>query len=658
MRNKTKPTEEEKHKALSKVKETKGNRKVAAETDLVKEMTDQYQHGYDALQTVRNTWDDKESMLVNINRDGITTNATKSSINDPRLATIVIERAARVMAQLPSGKTQALTMKDNGKNAFMNLAVSKYINPNANSQFDLLTKFRMWDVYSDVYGSFPMLVDYVISDSYVGPDCYLTPLRSFIPQPGRVSVNDLDHAFIDTWVSVGWLKSRNPKFWKNLDDIIKKASEGGGSTSSEQDSQKRSLIERTKYPHIQGGKGDSALVKLTTRYKHDQWVTAAPDYDFKIVRDIENPQKNNRIPIVLKHCFPLLESIIGLGEFERGKTLQFAINSLINLYMDGVKMSIFPPIMIDPTGVVPSTIKFNPAQKWLVTKPGSISPFTVNPKGIETFQSTYQFLNAALLNMAGTTDTTVSKDADNTQGKTPEALRLLSARESSRDNWDRYMMEKAIEETYDIMVDMIATKQEKPIEFDLFEEEIKQIQKNSPDLKDMLTVSESGAYAKVKLTKDKMTGCKYRFFIDSGTSMKQDDSEVNKVAMQLLLLLIKNPQIVQALAQSPQPKNVDFGELIQVIINTSGLPNANKIVFDAPAPVAPAVDPNNPEATPPVLGPDGQPVVTQAPPPVDGAAPAGAPQMMNSNFKFKNPEIAEIANQIMGGGMPSGGAQQ
>ena len=109
-------------------------------------------------------------MLGNIHRDGITTHSTKSSIHDPRLATIVIERAARVMAQLPSGKAQALTMKDNGKNELMNLVLTKYVNPNAKAQFDLLTKFRMWDVYSDVYGSFPMLVDYVISDNYIGPD--------------------------------------------------------------------------------------------------------------------------------------------------------------------------------------------------------------------------------------------------------------------------------------------------------------------------------------------------------------------------------------------------------------------------------------------------------------------------------------------------------
>lgn len=693
-----KPTKEQKAKAIDDIKETKGSRSSAQEADTKKDLQDQYQYSFDALSTVRQTWDDKESMLIGVNRDSLSINTTKSQVNDPRLATIVIERAARVMAQLPTGKVQALTQKDKGKNSFMNLVVNKYIYPNANAQFELLTKFRMWDIYSGMYGSMPMLVDYRISDDYIGPDCYLVPMRSFLPQPGRVSIQESDYAFVENWVSVDWLEKRNPKFWKNLDGIIKDAKEKGGSTPANQDQQKRSFIERNQFPYLQGGKGRSAMVRLGTRYEKDHWVTFAPDNDFTIVRDIENPQHNNRIPIVMKHCFPLLESIIGLGEFERGKSLQFAINSLINLYMDGVKMSIFPPIMIDPTGVVPSSIKFNPAQKWLVTKPGSINPFQVSPQGINTFQSTYSFLIAALLNMAGTTDTSTTAKTDPGMGKTPEAIAMLSQRESSRDNWDRYMMEKAVEETFDIMVDMVATTQEKPMELELFSEEIKQIEKNSPDIKEMLQLSETGNYAKVRITPKQLRGAKYRFFIDAGTSMKQDDAETNETAQNLLAMFIKNPQLVQAIAQDPvSPKRVNFGELVEVVVNTSGLPNANKIVEDitpqpqqvqdqAQQPPQPNVHESmNFKDMPPAgqaqmaeqagikLSPQDlgvqpqQPMPGQMPPgampgqpmpqqPMQPGAPEQAPQIIGGH-QFKNPEIAALAQKLMGGqgGAPANG---
>lgn len=575
---KNKPSQQEKAKAVDQIKNTKGSDSLSSQVDLSEILEDQHFSAFDSLKNVRVTWDDKESMLMGTNRAALT-GTTKSQVNDNRLSTIVIERAARVMAQLPTGKVQALTMKDTGKNALMNLIVSRYIYPNARAQFDLLTKFRMWDVYSDVYGSMPMLVDYRIDDDYIGPDCYLTPIRGFGPQPGRISTSDSDYAFIDTWVSVGWLKKRNKSFWKNLDYIIREAARGG-KAKNDLDYQRRTLNERNLYPNVDGGKGNTAMVRLTTRYERDRWVTCAPDYDFKVVRDIENPQHNNRIPIVMKHCFPLLDSIIGLGEFERGKTIQFAMNSLINLYLDGVKMSIFPPIMVDANGVVPSSIRFNPGQKWLVTKPNAIQSFQVSPQGLNTFQSTYSFLISSLLNMAGTTDTSVTAQADPGMGKTPDAIKMLSARESARDNWDRYMMEKAIEETMDIMVDMVASKQEKPIEFNLFEDEIKQIKRESPDVLEMLNVYQSGKFGKAKITQKYIGDTKYKYFIDSGTSMKQDDDKMNQTAHMLLRTVLQSPVILSAMKASSTPRTIDIGELMEVIVNTSGLPNANKIIVD------------------------------------------------------------------------------
>lgn len=646
-----KPTTADKAKALDGINKTKGSDDSVTENKLSDTLSEQYQAGWDNFSTIRASWDDKESMLIGTNRATLT-GTTKSQVNDQRLSTIVIERAARVMAQLPSGKVQALTQKDTGKNTLMNLIVSKYIYPNARAQFDLLTKFRMWDVYSDVYGSMPLLVDYRIDDDYIGPDCYLTPIRNFIAQPGRISIQDSDHAFIDTWVSVAWLKKRNPKFWKNLDWIIKEAEKGGTDRAS-QDSAKRSLVERNRYPNVGGGKGDSAMVCLSTRYERDRWVTFAPDYADRdksnIVRDIENPQHNNRIPIVMKHCFPLLDSIIGLGEFERGKTIQFAMNSLINLYLDGVKMSIFPPIMIDATGVVPSTIKFNPAAKWLVTKGNAIQPFPVNPQGMQTFQSTYSFLISSLLNMAGTTDTSVTAQTDPGMGKTPDAIKMLSARESARDNWDRFMMEKAIEETMDIMVDMVATKQEKPIEFNLFEDEIKQIKRENPDVLELLGKKEtykafdSKKAGKVSITSEDVGKTKYKYFIDSGTSMKQDDDKMNQTATMLLETVIKNPQLIDAMKQSATPRTVDIGELFEVIVNTSGLPNANKIVVDlaekgqgAPAqpqqPGMPQMPPELAQAMGGAQAGGGNPLMPQQPQPQQPAQPTTPPSEL-PNYK-------------------------
>lgn len=592
-------TKAEQEKAKPQVENTKGSS--LSEMTLKDEMSEQYQDAFDSMRVIRLTWDDKEAMLVSRSLNQLTSNAAgsnamsvKSQVNDPRLSTIVIERAARVMAQLPTGKIQALDMDDQGKNILMNLILTKYIYPNANSQFDLLTKLRMWDIYSNVYGAFPALTSWRISDDYIGPDFELVPMRNFLPQPGRVSVHECEYVFIKTTVTVAWLKTRNKDHWKNLDYVIEKASKGGKDQSS-QDANVRSFVERDRYIDVTGGKGDSALVDLVTRYERDRWVTFAPDYDDSIVRDIKNPQANHKIPVTLKQCFPLIDSMVGLGEFERGKTLQYAIDSLINLYMDGVKMSIFPPIMMQADGVVPSTIRISPGAKWLLTRPGAIESFNVSPEGINSFQSTYSFLNAAMLNMAGTTDTTVTAKTDPGLGKTPDALNMLQARESSRDNWDRFMLEKATEEVFGNMIELVANQQqEKPLDFNLFEGDIKQIQEQYPDVMEMVKVYKSGKAGKVTVTsKDLGAGkTKYKYSIDAGTSLKEDTQQINQTLDSMITLFTEHPQIIQAMAQSKQPKTVDFGELISQWVNTSGLQDPSKIVID----IAP------PQATPPSQG--------------------------------------------------------
>jgi hypothetical protein len=239
-------------------------------------------------------------------------------------------------------------------------------------------------------------------------------------------------------------------------------------------------------------------------------------------------------------------------------------------------------------------------------------------------------------------------------GKTPDALKLLSQRESSRDNWDRYMMDKAVEEVSTIMIDMVATKQEKPMKLELFQAEIKKIARDYPDINDLCEVSNSGSYAKVTVGKKEVGDTKYRYFIDSGSSMKKDDEKTHEQAMELMAMISQNQLLAQLAQQNPSQepgklvigrKVIDVGELTEVIINTSGLPNASKIVSDVP---------------------DDKPAVQGA-----ATMPAGAPQQpgqlgqsqpvadpVSVMQSFKDPAIAQYAAQLgqqpQGGGTPNG----
>lgn len=645
----------------------------------MKQIDKDYSADKDAIRTVVDTFDEKESMLISKVEDSL---SFKSKVTDSRLSTIIWERAGRVMGQMPSGVVKALTMKDKGKSMLMDVILQRYIQPNANSQFTHLTKLRMWDLYSMVYGVMPMMYDYRIDDEYVGPDCWLIPIRNWIPQRGKVSIQDSDYNHVESMVSVRWLEDKlDSKLgdWNKsvLKEIIKKAKDG---TTSKKESRDESYVEqdRDQDPKTQTGK--AAQVKIVTRYeagKGGKWTTFCPDYDNKVIRDIPNPHKNGKIPIVLKYCFPLVDSIYGLGDFERGKTLQYAMDSLINLYLDGVKMSIFPPTIMNPNGIVPSSVRYSPGARWLENMPNSIRPYNTSPQGLSTFQSTYSFLIGSMLNQNGTTDTAANSEStsDPGFGKTPQALQMLQARENTRDNWDRFMMEQAVEELYDGFVNLTAKKQPKPIKLDLFGAEVEQIAQLYPDVAEILKVSESGEYGQLTIKPDALgKDCNYRYYIDANSTSRKDDAQQSEALTALLVAVSKIPGLNQELAKNGT--KYDIGEHMKRIFATSGVEGYDKILTQmSPEEMAEAQmqAQGNPAAPQQMAGGQGGDVTApsiaepQSPEQMSMAAPMGVdpdtipaqpnpevgqmayiPQKLriNPEIQIEDPEIAQIAQDL------------
>lgn len=568
------------------------------DTLLLSELKKQFDSAEKALAQIRDysafPWKEREALFLGQNLDKIS-KSTKSQVNTQDLQNLVIDGACRVMAQFPTGKIQALDKNDRGKNVLMNLLLDKYIIEKANAQWDMMTKFRVWDMYSRIYGAMPALVNYRVDDDYIGPDLYILHPRHMRAQGGKTTIENCDYVFVDTWVSLSWIKKRDKTVWRNIDELAKQAKEGGQS-KAEQKTEDLTYQEQLDIAGFGSETGNYAQILLRTRYEKKRWVTYVPKYEL-ILRDIPNPQKNDEIPIVMKQCFPLMDRLYGLAEFERGKTLQYAINSLVNLYLDGVKMSIFPPVILNQNGIVPSSIRYQPGAKWLEKEKDSIRFPQLSPGGMNTFQGTYQFMKAALLNMGASSDTTVSKGTDPGFGKTPQALEMQESREGARDNWDRFMMEKAIEKVYNKFINLLTTNQEKPIKLHVFKNEIEKLQGLYPG-ENILSVFESGDFGEVNINPELIAGedpenpVKYRFYIDHGTTMKKDDGKENQTMQQLMALVLKNPQIIQALEMKGE--TIDLGEMFKRYLITSGTQDWDKIIIQK----------TQPEAEP-GIGPDG-----------------------------------------------------
>ena len=539
------------------------------------EILDRKSAAEDYLSTKRDLWDSCEKLFHNQLTDSIS-GSTKSQVFDPKLTTLTLERGYRVMAQLPTGKVKGISKNDMGASKLMNLLLDKYVVPNANAQFDFLTKLRMVDIYSNVYGNFFALVDWdVKQNGYIGPDIWLLNIRDVFPQVGAVSLEDSDYVIVRTWQPLSFFESKaKDKDFKNISKIINKLKDVSGSKDAKDKSRASSQREEDQYPTATAA-NKMGFFEVLTQYEKDRWVDFCVDADMEF-RDIDNPHDDGGLPLVCKYSIPLLDDFMGMGDFERGKSMQMIVNSVWNLYLDAVKMSIFPPALVNKDFIANmSSVKWGAAEKWLVRGPNianAAQVLNLSPQGVQTFESTYQIANASLLNLFGTSDTTVTRQTEAGFGKTPQALRMQQQRENTRDNADRFYMEQFLTNIMKKMVNLLSSKQSKAITLRLFEDEIEELKRSYPD------IEENWDKDKGKLTvpKSKTGSIIYDYELVSGSTYAVDQKTQQENLMMMMQMFMDKPELAQVLDQ--EGYTLKFGELFKRIISSSGIQDWDKIL--------------------------------------------------------------------------------
>lgn len=661
--------------------------------ELLDECVEHQRQSQNYLETVSSSWDEKESMLIGKLEDTLS-KKTKNKVFDHRLSTIIFERAARVMAQNPRGKAYAVSVDDIGKNMLMNLRMNHAITMDT-MQFSHLLKNRLMDLYSMVYGSMFSLEFWMVDlkTGYSGPQSYMIPIRDAFPQPGIKNVNDMLWFIVRTMMSTDSLssiaKGKDTGDWKttNIRRLLlslKQQKFEGDKTLSKHN--QKSYVERTMYPtDVQ----DKAFpqVEVFTEYRRGKWITwAAQHTDATTSKNfllrVTTPMKpyDEMLPTCVKHCFPLIDSPIGLGEFERGKTLQYALNSLINLYLDGVKYSIFPPLAINADNVVPSSIKWGAGERWFMNSPNvDVQPVNLSPRGIETFNQTYSFMLSALYNQAGTSEVSQSTQTTSGIGKTPQAVRLQAVRESARDEWDRFMVEDYLKEKYKRWVAMIANNQETTVTMRLFKKEIEDIEKTAPDVKSLMKKYKSGERGVIKFDKSALAEdgnpVDWDYEIEAGSTVKPNLESDQENLTSILKAALENKDVLdQALAKSSQ--QINYGELFKQWVKAANNRSIDPDKIIIPLQVeklkpnvvpGQGVDPNAPApgvptdpaammaavaaaggATPPGA-PESAPVSPVAPTEGQGGVPTPSVPEQAAAGQFKDPEIQDLMMRVLGG---------
>jgi hypothetical protein len=538
----------------------------------------EYSAAEDYLKKVRDnsdfSWEQKEKVASGLLASQ-TVNKNKSRVNSNSLLNLVIDQASRVMAQLPTGKVKAIDQADSGKSYLMQCVLEKYILPKANSQWDMLTKFRMIEMYSLIYGSMPALVTYTVKPNYIGPDLEILHPRNVRVQAHKYSIEDADYVFVNSLVPMSFLKGilKREKTVYNK-EAVKDLLEACKDRRPSIDEEDKTYEQKQDYTEQSKGQ-----IALTTKYAKDKWIVYSREHNI-IIRDSKNPNEDGELPVVMKYTYPLLDRIYGLGLFDRGKSIAFAMDSLTNMYLDSVAMSIHPPYVYNRAGIDQTTLKMGPGALIAELIPNSLRQLNISPIGTNTYNGVSQALKAQLLNMAAATDTSVAKGQDVEMGKTPEAIRQQQERQGARDNWDRGMMEKFVEKVYSKMVTIMSKKQTVPIDIEIFDTDIQKIQEKYPEAD--LAVFDSGETATLKVGSDELNdeekSVKYKFIIDNGTTLRKDESIQNETLLGIINAYAGNPAIEQAMMKDG--KRLNMAEVYKRFVQTSGVENPEKLFED------------------------------------------------------------------------------
>ena len=543
---------------------------------------------YDAaekyLDPKRTKWEDYEKLFYNELQDSVSA-LTKSEIFDPVLSTMQIERSNRVMAQLPMGKYKAMSKNDEATAKLMNMTIEKYVLPNASSQYDFLTKCRMVDLYSNIYGNFFVLLDWVAQEGgYVGPDMWLLNIRDVFPQVGATSLEDSDYVIIRTWKSIEWFKSiQNTDGYKDVDKVIAQFSDKAGEKVSREFKDKSSR-EYQEYNEAMEAK-KSGFFKVLTMYERDRWVDYVPGAD-TVIREMDNPNNDGELPVVCKYSLPLIDDFMGMGDSERGKSMQMALNGIWNLYAGAIKMSIFPPVMLDKNGIAAmSSIKWGPAEKWLGKNNNFAQVLNLTPQGVNTFNNTRQAISGSLQTQFGTSFTNVAMGEDTNMGKTPQALKMQVAREGARDSADRFYMESFLSKVMKRFATLITKKQPKALQIRLFKDEIDELMAQYPEFIDMYD-EKTG---KIKINKSQFGNTLFDYQIVSGSTYYADKKDQQDDLSMIFSMLSQNLQLNPQTGEVTSPliqrlksegRDVSLSELIARILSNTNMQGWDKILPD------------------------------------------------------------------------------
>lgn len=372
-----------------------------------------------------------------------------SQVVDPVLSTTLIEKNARLLNSRLKGR---LVPREGGDavKARINNAILDFQWDNANLGGSMLSKWSMMDMDTRLYGSkFALSCWKVIKDGdkvvFEGNELIPKDIRDCGIDPNCQNIKDAKWFQLREWTTMDDLEKAN----KNKEGIeiypglaeLKKAVEN---SSDRRDTEYLSRVKQLKSLNDRMGDDDSfQVIEIVTEYRPDRWITFAPKHNI-ILRDIKNPYKHGKIPIVQLKYYPLGDDPIGESEVERVLSLWRAIQSVLNAHLDGMNVRMFPPLKILEGQARIETLVYGPGAPWIMNNPNAVTEMQFGNGSLNEFQTNFGALKSAFSQAMGDLSQGVSNVDPTEADKTATEIKHVAKQQNIRDEKNQIDLGEAI----------------------------------------------------------------------------------------------------------------------------------------------------------------------------------------------------------------------
>lgn len=560
-----------------------------------------------------------------------------SRVTDPRISTTVLEKKARLTNSKLRGR---LVPREGGDilKARLNNALLDFQWDNAQDGGSMNSKWGSMDQDARLFSSSFALVKWKEEKDEDGEIKFEG--NEFQPIDGRDAGLDPNCKNIR---NANWFQHRE---WVTIKELETEA-DGGKYTGIEelkskisenvQDRRDNAYISRIKQlKGIEDRLGEDQafpVVEIVHEYRKDRWITFSPKYKV-ILRDIENPYKHGKIPVVQLKYFPLSDDPWGESEVERVLPLWRAIQATVCGFLDTMNIHMRPPLKIIEGQVRMETIIWGPEAQWIVNRADAVMEHQGSGEPLRYFQTAYSSLVAAFNTAMGDSSQGVSGvDPFNPQ-KTATEVKKQTMQQNVRDQDNQSALSDSIK---DMMSMWLSNNQQflfsdpKRTEYvlrivgaDMFsyfkragldamelsdssamtikqivdmqdgqvdDNKLKQMIEagmtpkypviENPEEKDTtkltykakMEVNEMGDSASISMTPDDLNGV-YDYVPDVKSMAAGADAELSNARQQAINLLTSNPSVLQLLAQEGFRPNVK--EIFTETLEDSGLRDAER----------------------------------------------------------------------------------